>query len=50
MFTAEFIVLVAKWVFILFGVFVILCGLLVKSKDTNVDNDPTHFPPVPPVL
>lgn len=50
MFTAEFIVLVAKWVFILFGVFVLLSGLLVKSKDTNVDKDPTHFPPVPPII
>ena len=44
MITTEFILAVAKWTAILFGVFVLLAGIFVKSDDTHVDNDPTHFP------
>lgn len=49
MFTTEFIIEVVKWTAILFGAFIVLCGIFVKSDNSqNVDNDPTHFPPIIP--
>lgn len=48
MFTTEFIIEVVKWTAILFGAFIVIAGLFVKSDDVHVDNDPTHFPPIIP--
>lgn len=45
MITTDFILTVAKWTAILFGVFVLLAGIFVKSDDTQY-NDPNDYPPI----
>ena len=47
--TKEDILFAIKCVFIAFGIFVVLAGILVKSDDTQ-HNDPNNYPPVPPAI
>ena len=39
------ILVAIKWIFIAWGVFIVLAGIFVKSDDTQY-NDPNDYPPI----
>lgn len=45
MITMDDILVAIKWIFIAWGVFIVLAGIFVKSDDTQY-NDPNDYPPI----